>query len=129
MGIELWKLRFGLFREIPFSVQLELQLRPSSMGLDPKNASWICRMEQGGPKPLLGPILIYLGYLVRSILHCPLTFPCTPSPRQGILSGIKSLQYPTLGNVWDLTMGISSQDQGRAAPAALSFCKVFSITA
>lgn len=53
-----------------------------------------------------------------------MAFPCTASPRQGILSEIKSLQCPALGNtgltlvwdldwdvvmgIWDLVMGISS---------------------
>lgn len=127
MEIVLWKLRFGLFREIlcPAGAAAEAQLR----GFRAQSASWMCRMEQGDngdPQTSPGakaepssPILLYLGCLGRATQHqgsipqCPLAFTCTPSPRQGILSEIKSLQSPALGNaglmlVWDLVTGISS---------------------
>lgn len=50
MEIELWKLRLGLCRDIPCSVQLELQQRHSSVGLDPKVLHGSAGWAWGAPK-------------------------------------------------------------------------------
>lgn len=100
-----WKLRLGFFREIPFSVQPELQQRHNPVGLDPKvlhgSAGW-SRAGLGTPNLphqsvpaqswfiwdiswFIWDIWVRVTQCHRSIPRCPLGFPCTPSPRQGIL--------------------------------------------
>lgn len=98
MGIELWKLRFGLFREIPFSVQLELQLRHSSVGLDPKNASWICRMEQGGPQtsPGANPDLFGIPGQVHPSLPTDISLHSQSQAGNSLWNKI-----PSLSNSWE----------------------------